>query len=126
MEKTNEATPRPWYIDFEYWPRLILGSTDKQVADCEYIKDAELIVKAVNAYDSLVEENKDLHAENGILKSYEDENQKLREALEERLKTRKDELDRFIHDFKESNTYAGTIQNEISFLKSLLTKAKNV
>jgi regulator of replication initiation timing len=121
MEKTNEATPRPWYIDFEYWPRLILGSTDKQVADCEYIKDAELIVKAVNAYDSLVAENERLNNQlKTVTKAFNDENdslqaenQKLREALKD-----------IVDDWSVSNKRLSDKNYNKAF--AILTKAKNV
>jgi hypothetical protein len=92
MEKTNEATP--WKI--EEWsgslPYAIIRGSET-LCFTSSLQQAELIVKAVNAYDSLVEEVQKLKEELQRVyeldkyhynesNKFEAENQKLREALD--------------------------------------------
>jgi hypothetical protein len=108
MEKTNEATPRPWTyeercsgiviipkdLDDETIISSIIPDDEDDECTDQQEANAELIVKAVNAYDSLVAEverlkkvadevyNWDIYKEKTQLQN---ENQKLREALDETI-----------------------------------------
>jgi hypothetical protein len=99
MEKTNEATamstPRPWTLDNQlYYHSTLYGPDGSKIfklhesfmqVDVQKA-NAELIVKAVNAYDSLVAERDGF--QKGTVQLFERvakleaENQKLREALD--------------------------------------------
>lgn len=70
----TQATPRPWRTDAEFDHENILGPDEAMVADCAIFlnrkfgkrtpeinrANAELIVRAVNAHDALVEALEDL------------------------------------------------------------------
>lgn len=59
--KTDNATPRPWqlsnYLEREDYPfeRLVTDGKGSKIASKVSKQDAELIVRAVNAHDALVE-----------------------------------------------------------------------
>jgi hypothetical protein len=108
MKTENKATPRPWKVQDTEYPEFVIAPDEMVVCqmrgwgalqhkfdnptDIANVQkaNAELIVKAVNAYDSLVEEVQKLKEQYKILhdNSQEDignlmaENQKLRELLE--------------------------------------------
>jgi hypothetical protein len=142
MEKTNEATPtaRPWTYEERCSGIVITDGKDEETIIASFIPrseededectdeqeaNAELIVKAVNAYDSLVEEVQKLKEQYKILhdNSQEDignlmaENQKLRELLEK------------IKDSRELRfaKLRGELYHPLELeIASILTKAKNV
>jgi hypothetical protein len=146
MKTENKATPRPWKVQDTEYPEFVIAPDEMVVCqmrgwgalqhkfdnptDIANVQkaNAELIVKAVNAYDSLVEENKQLKidASNWAYQcdrakqerdKAEAENQKLREALTE-----------IRNDLDDVGAYDGTISRDTrDKLDTILeTKAKNV
>jgi hypothetical protein len=126
MEKTNEATEK-WTVRMgnNILKPCHIECDGRYILSVERKEDADKIVKAVNAYDSLVEEVQKLKEQYKILhdNSQEDignlmaENQKLRELLEK------------IKDSRELRfaKLRGELYHPLELeIASILTKAKNV
>ncbi len=124
MEKTNEATPK--------WQILDQGHTEEIIEDVgegvQYIlafikftgdgilqeKNRQRLLKAVNAYDSLVAMQRSLDSWFEELQKEKAENQKLREAVEYLISVNYDDNE------------VGRPNKILTEIKALLTKAKNV